>query len=167
MSRKFTILFIVLGLGLALDLMTKIMVLRLMPLGSQIPFTSFFNLVHVHNVTGAQIPPLDLFYKWVQDHLPAAFIRWFFIITTSLALGGVGYLWWRLPPDCWQAALGYSLIMAGGLGNLADRVRLNVVVDFLDFYWGSYHWPAFNVADSMLCIGVGLLLWVILRGERW
>ena len=94
------------------------------------------------------------------------FARLFFIGTTSLVLVVVGYLWWRLPEDRWQAALGYSLIMAGALGNLMDRVRLGEVVDFLDLYWGRYHWPAFNVADSLVCLGAGVLVWVILTEEK-
>ena len=81
-------------------------------------------------------------------------------------LSVVGYIWWRLPLGSWQAGLGYSLIMAGALGNLVDRVRLGQVVDFLDFYWGGYHWPAFNVADSLVCLGAGLLVYVILTEEK-
>ena len=158
MWRKFTILFIVLGLGLGLDQMTKIMVLRLMPLGSRIPIADgFLNLVHVHN-KGAAFSLLT--------GLSAGFTRPFFISITGLVLGVVGYLWWRLPPGCWQAALGYSLIMAGAAGNLLDRIRLGEVVDFLDFYWGHYHWPAFNVADSLVCLGAAILVWTILTGEK-
>lgn len=158
MSRKFIILLIVLGLGLALDLMTKIMVLRMMPLGSRIPIADgFLNLVHVHN-KGAAFSLLN--------SLSAGFTRPFFIFITGLVLGVVGYLWWRLPPGCWQAALGYSLIMAGAVGNLLDRIRLGEVVDFLDFYWGHYHWPAFNVADSLVCLGAAILVWNILTEEK-
>ena len=158
MWRKFTILLIVLGLGLALDLITKIMVLRLMPLGSRIPIADgFLNLVHLHN-KGAAFSLLNGF--------SAGFTRPFFISITGLVLGVVGYLWWRLPPGCWQAALGYSLIMAGAVGNLLDRIWLGEVVDFLDFYWGHYHWPAFNVADSLVCLGAAILVWTFLTEEK-
>jgi signal peptidase II len=95
-----------------------------------------------------------------------AYIRVFFLFTTSIVLVVVGYLWWRLPEDQRLANLGYSLIMAGALGNLVDRVRMGEVVDFLDFYWGRYHWPAFNVADTLVCLGAGFLVWVILREEK-
>jgi signal peptidase II len=156
MTRKHTILILI--LGLALDLVSKMLVLRLIPLGSQIPVVhGFFNLVHVHN-KGAVFGLLS--------SLPAEYTRFFFIITTGLVLAVVGYLWWRLPECQWRTALGYSLIMAGALGNLIDRVRLGEVVDFLDFYWGHYHWPAFNVADSLVCLGAGLLVWVILTEEK-
>ncbi len=59
--------------------------------------------------------------------------------------------------------VGLSLILGGAIGNVIDRVRFGAVVDFLDFYIGSYHWPAFNVADSAICIGVGLILLDYLR----
>jgi signal peptidase II len=127
-------------------------------MGAQIPvIKGFFNLVHVHNRGAA----FGLFASWSLD-----FVRVFFLFTTSIVLVVVGYLWWRLPPGQNLAALGYSLIMAGALGNLVDRVRLGEVVDFLDFYWGRYHWPAFNVADTMVCLGAGFLVLVILREEK-
>lgn len=154
MSRKVTILIFVLVLGLVLDQVSKLLVLKSLPLSSQIPVVSgFFNLVHVHN-KGAAFGLLG--------HLSVEFTRLFFIATVSVVLAVVGYLWWRLPENCWPAALGYSLIMTGALGNLIDRVRLGEVVDFLDLYWGRYHWPAFNVADSLVCLGAGLLVLVIL-----
>ncbi len=152
------ILLTILVLGLALDLVTQLLVMKLMPLGSQIPLAGgFFNLVHVHN-KGAAFGLLG--------GLSMAFTRLFFVATTGLVLGVVGYLWYRLPEASWQAAVGYSLIMAGALGNLIDRVRLGEVVDFLDFHWGRYHWPAFNVADTLVCVGAGWLIWVILTEEK-
>ena len=158
MSRKWIILIAVLVLGLGLDQVTKLLVLQNLPLGSHIPIVpGFFNLVHVHN-KGAAFSLLN--------SIPVGFTRPFFIITTGLVLGVVGYFWWRLPTANWPAALGYSLIMAGAVGNLIDRVRLGEVVDFLDFYWGGYHWPAFNVADSLVCLGAAVLVWVILTEEK-
>ncbi len=158
MSRKLTILILVMVLGLGLDLLTKLLVLRNMAIGSQIPLVpGFFNLVHVHNKGAA----FSLLHSLSVD-----FTRPFFILTTGLVLGVVGYLWWRLPKANWPAALGYSLIMAGAVGNLIDRLRLGEVVDFLDFYWGRYHWPAFNVADSLVCLGAAVLVWVILTEEK-
>jgi signal peptidase II len=158
MKRKLLILLPILLVGVALDLMTKQMVLQHMQLGSHITvIKGFFNLVHVHNRGSA----FGLFSSWSLD-----FVRVFFVFTTGIVLVVVGYLWWRLPRDQDLAALGYSLIMAGALGNLVDRLRLGEVVDFLDFYWGRYHWPAFNVADTMVCLGAGFLVLVILREEK-
>ena len=62
--------------------------------------------------------------------------------------------------------LGFALILGGAVGNLIDRVRFGYVVDFLDFSVSGHHWPAFNVADSAICIGVGLLFLDMLRNEE-
>jgi signal peptidase II len=157
MGRKAAILIPVLVLGLALDQATKLLVLKSLPLGSQIPLIhGFFNLVHVHNKGAA----FGLLSNWSVE-----LARLLFIGTTGLVLAVMGYLWWRLPEGRWQPALGYSLVLAGALGNLLDRLRLGEVVDFLDFYWGRYHWPAFNVADSLVCLGAGVLVWIILTEE--
>jgi len=158
MGRKLAVLIPVLVVGLALDLVSKLMVLHYLPLGAQVPvIKGFVNLVHVHNKGAA----FGMMANWSVE-----FARLFFVGTTTLVLAVVGYFWWRLPEDRWQAALGYSLIMAGALGNLMDRVRLGEVVDFLDVHWGRYHWPAFNVADSLVCLGAGVLVWVILTEEK-
>ncbi|MFZ5453278.1 MAG: signal peptidase II [Thermodesulfobacteriota bacterium] len=158
MKRKLFILLPILLVGVVLDLVTKQLILEYLPLGSQIPvIKGFFNVVHIHNRGAA----FGLMGSWSLD-----FVRVFFVCTTGIVLLVVAYLWWRLPGDQGLAALGYSLIMAGALGNLVDRVRFGEVVDFLDFYWGHYHWPAFNVADSLVCLGAGVLVWVILREEK-
>jgi signal peptidase II len=62
--------------------------------------------------------------------------------------------------------VGFSLILGGAIGNLMDRARFGYVVDFLDFSISGHHWPAFNVADSAICIGVGLLFLDMLRNEE-
>jgi signal peptidase II len=158
MGRKSALLLAILAAGVALDQATKLMVAKALPLGTQVPvIRGFFNLVHIHNRGAA----FGLLANWSLD-----VARVFFVLTTSLVLAVVGYLWWRLPSGRGAAALGYSLIMAGALGNLIDRVRLGEVIDFLDFFWGRFHWPAFNVADSLVCMGAGLLVWVILREDK-
>ncbi len=58
------------------------------------------------------------------------------------------------------------LVLGGALGNVWDRLRYGVVVDFLDFHWNDYHWPAFNIADSAICIGVAIILWQTLRRKK-
>ena len=157
MSRKLAIFLPIFLGGLLLDQLTKGWVLHSLTLGAQVPVVNgFFNLVHVHN-RGAAFGLLA--------GLSPTFAPLFFIGTTSLVLAVVGYLLWRLPPSHTRSALGYSLIIAGAAGNLLDRLRLGVVVDFLDFYLGTYHWPAFNVADTLVCLGAGVLVWVILKDE--
>lgn len=65
------------------------------------------------------------------------------------------------------ARIGYALVLGGAIGNLVDRIRFGSVVDFLDFYLGRYHWPAFNVADSAICIGAALLLFqYVKKGKK-
>ena len=59
--------------------------------------------------------------------------------------------------------IGLAMVLGGAIGNLIDRIRFGSVVDFLDFYLGSYHWPAFNIADSAICIGAALILFQYIR----
>jgi signal peptidase II len=158
MARKLAILLPIIIVGLALDVATKLWVLNTMPLNSHIPvIPGWFDLVHIHNKGAA----FGLLSNW-----GTGVARWFFVGTTSVVVLVVGLLWWRTPGPDRLAQVGYGLILAGALGNLADRVRLGEVVDFLDFYWRTYHWPAFNVADSLVCIGAGVLVWVIFRDEK-
>ena len=90
----------------------------------------------------------------------------FFIIVSIAA--GLFILWYihHLERDQDFLKFPLSLIFAGAMGNLIDRVRLGEVIDFIDVHWYQYHWPAFNVADSAISIGVTLLLWDLWRIER-
>jgi signal peptidase II len=72
----------------------------------------------------------------------------------------------RVPQQYTLTLWGLCLIMAGALGNAIDRFWLGQVIDFIDVHWYTYHWPAFNVADSSICIGVGLLLLDSFRAAR-
>jgi signal peptidase II len=156
--RKLAIFIPLLVVGLVLDQVTKLLVLFKLPLGRQVPLIpGLLNLVHIHNKGAA----FGLLSGWSAEY------AWlFFVATTGLVLVVLAYLLWRLPNDHWPTALGYSLILTGALGNLIDRVRLGEVVDFIDVYWGRYHWPAFNVADSLVCVGTAILVWVIIREEK-
>ncbi len=84
--------------------------------------------------------------------------RWFFLITTTI-ITVVLMRWLRElnPAEKWKAS-GYALIIGGALGNLIDRIATGAVVDFLDFYIGNNHWPAFNIADSAITVGVTILI---------
>lgn len=158
MSRKLVLFLSILVVGVALDQSTKFLVVQTLSLGEQVPvIEGFFNLVLIYNRGAAfgLFANLSLEFAWI-----------FFIITTSLVLGVVAYLWWRLPSDQTLAAVGFSLIFAGAVGNLIDRIRLGEVIDFLDFYLGRYHWPAFNVADSLVCLGAGFLFWFIFKEDK-
>jgi signal peptidase II len=92
-------------------------------------------------------------------NLPPEIREPFFLVLPSLTLTAILYAYYKLPDEDVMSIYGLILIVGGALGNLIDRVRLGYVVDFLDFHWyGKYHFPAFNVADSAICIGVGILI---------
>lgn len=84
--------------------------------------------------------------------------RWLFMVLSS-AVSLVLLVWLlRLPRQEWRTGLSLGLIIGGAIGNLIDRVQLGYVVDFIDVYFGGWHYPAFNVADSAITVGVVLLL---------
>ena len=89
---------------------------------------------------------------------------WLLVGISLLICCGILYLFRKERSKLSQAAL--MLIFGGALGNVIDRIRYRVVIDFLDFHWGDYHWPAFNVADSAICIGVIVLLWQAFRRKK-
>ena len=107
------------------------------------------NLTRVHN-TGAAFGLLA--------GQPSILRTIFFLAVSLLAMGVVLWMVFRLPPDQKVEIVALSIIFGGALGNVIDRARLGEVVDFIDVYYRSYHWPAFNVADSAITIGVLLLL---------
>lgn len=145
------------GSVIFLDQLTKLLVLRFMPLFDvRVVIPGFFNLVHVHN-TGAAFSMLagaNSF--WRQT---------FFIVTTLLVLGILLYAYGKVSRNDRWTRIAYSLICGGACGNLIDRLRLGEVVDFLDVYISTHHWPAFNVADSAISIGALMLLISLLRGK--
>lgn len=128
------------------DQLTKLAVSTLMFYGQNIPLTGFFNLVHVWN-TGAA-------FSFLAD--AGGWQRYFFIVIT-LGVSICLVVMLRKPRRRIEA-LGYSLILGGALGNGFDRVVRGYVVDSLDFYWQSWHWPAFNLADTGITLGVSLLV---------
>jgi signal peptidase II len=130
---------------LILDQFTKIAVREKMALwASDVVIPGLFNLVHVVNKGAA------------FGFLNSADITWqrnFFIVITLIALVTIGVLLKSVENrDKFQIA-GLGFILGGAIGNLIDRIRYHQVTDFLDFYYGTHHWPAFNVADIAICIG--------------
>ncbi len=89
------------------------------------------------------------------------------ILLSVLALAVVMGLLWRHQPVAPRVGFGLALILGGAIGNLFDRLVHGSVVDFLDFYLGSYHWPTFNIADSAIVIGAGLLLLDMILSQRY
>lgn len=130
------------------DQFSKFWVLEHFALHETRHVTDFFNLVLVFN-SGAAFSFLANAGGWQ---------KWFFI---ALALGVSGWLLTMLRHHSAERLLpaALALICGGALGNVIDRLRFDAVVDFLDFHLAGYHWPAFNVADSAITVGVALMLW--------
>ena len=118
----------------------------LFPVGTVIPLTAVFNLVHFWN-TGAA-------FSFLAD--AGGWQRYFFIVI-ALIVSMVLALILR-KPRANSEALGYSLILGGAVGNLIDRAFRGHVIDYLDFYWQSWHWPAFNLADIGIVGGATMLI---------
>ena len=140
-----------LGLALILvllDQVVKIAVERSFHYGETVPVTGFFNLIKVYNPGAA--------FSFLGD--AGGWQRYLF---TGIAVVAVGYILYLLKRHPGQRLFCFALalIMGGAIGNVIDRMRYGAVVDFLDFHAFGYHWPAFNVADSAISIGVGLLLY--------
>jgi signal peptidase II len=109
----------------------------------------FFNLVYVTN-SGAAFSLLA--------NVDSPWRHYFFLGVGSLAMVGLSIAYWKLRKVNKYYTVALALIVGGAAGNLIDRIRFGAVIDFLDVYIGGYHWPAFNVADSAICIGAGLFL---------
>jgi signal peptidase II len=126
------------------DQISKFIVDKQIPLGDTIPLLPFFSLTHVRN-TGAAFG--------LGQGGNAYFIAMALAIVAGLFY--VGRDWIR---QSRAQALGLALTIGGAAGNLIDRIFRGSVVDFLDFHWRGWHWPAFNVADSAVCVGVAVLI---------
>lgn len=135
------------ALIVVIDQAIKQTIYALTPYGASYPITSFFNLVHVWNRGAA--------FSFLAD--AGGWQRYFFM---ALGLGVSAALAWLLRKGVanQMEALAYSLLIGGALGNVTDRIALGFVVDFLDFHWRGWHWPAFNVADIAITSGAAVLI---------
>ena len=148
LSRIFCVLVAV--LVFLSDQVTKAMVESSIPEHAVIPILPHcFNLTHIKNAGAA----FGLFSNAVAPWKTALLI----VVSAALLLIVAGIVWRSCQLD-WPAGVGLALILGGALSNLVDRLRLGRVVDFLDFYLRSYHWPSFNLADSAIVVGAGLLI---------
>jgi signal peptidase II len=150
-SIKYIILLVVTILIIGMDQWTKSLVLQHFRLGETWPiFSNFFNLTYVQNKGAA--------FGLLSQADPAFRIP-FFIIVPVVALSSIAFVFRKISEKDIKLATALSLVISGAIGNLIDRLTLGFVVDFLDFHWKwGYHFPAFNVADSAICIGVGLIM---------
>ncbi|HZV80832.1 MAG TPA: signal peptidase II [Geobacteraceae bacterium] len=156
MKAKYLILLILTPLVLVIDQLTKLYIDRSMQLYQSIPvIDGLFNITYLRN-KGAAFS----FLANASWRLP------FFILVSVIAVGAIMVAFTKLRNDQHFAAVSLTLILSGAVGNLIDRIRLGEVIDFLDVYWRNHHWPAFNIADSAICVGVALLALDMVREER-
>lgn len=129
-----------------LDQLSKGIILHYFSFGKVLEVFPCFNLLLTYNkgVSFSFLTSDSPYMPWVLSVF--ALIICVFIV-----------IWMRQEKDKFTR-IGFALVLGGAIGNVIDRMRLGAVVDFLDFYIGSYHWPAFNIADSAICIGVFLIL---------
>jgi signal peptidase II len=140
-----------------LDQATKFVIDHTLPLHHSIPvIENLFSLTYIRN-TGAA------FGIFSGSH--ESFRRPFLILFSLLAIGFILRLLWRLPDTEKGLIMALTLILGGAIGNLIDRVVYGEVIDFLDFYWSSFHWPAFNFADSFITIGVVITLFRLMMAK--
>jgi signal peptidase II len=135
-------------LALVLDQSSKLIVDSSVQLYQSIPILPFFKITYLHN-TGAAFSFLSEAGGWQ---------RWFFA-GLALVISIIITVWLsRLQKHETLLAIALSLILGGAVGNLIDRLVYGYVIDFLDVYYGTWHWPAFNIADSAITLGVMLML---------
>ena len=157
MSAKTTRVLVWLAIILIFDQLTKFIVDRGMPLHHSIPvIENLFSLTYIRN-TGAAFGFLA--------GSAAAFRLPFLIVFSLVAVGFVVVMLRRLPEQETGLITALAFILGGAIGNLIDRFAYGEVIDFLDFYWSAYHWPAFNVADSFITLGVSIMVFYLVKAK--
>jgi signal peptidase II len=154
LQNKYIRLASVAGLVVLADQITKALILKHLPLHKSIPvIAGFFDITHILNPGGA---------FGLMANMSVVLRTVVFLFISSLAVGLILYFYIKTPPGHAFLATGFALIFGGAIGNLIDRVRYGMVVDFLDFYIGKYHWPAFNIADSAITVGLFIFIYHLL-----
>lgn len=136
------------ALVIILDQLTKWISVSVLDLYETIPVMPFFNFTMAHNY-GAAFSFLSSAGGWQ---------RWFFVVLAVIVSVALSIWLKKLKPTAKLEAAALALIIGGAVGNVIDRFVHGYVIDFLDLYYGNYHWPAFNIADSAICIGAVLLI---------
>jgi signal peptidase II len=143
------------ALVIVFDQLTKWLMSSWLDLYETVAIIPYFNLTLAHNY-GAAFSFLASAGGWQ---------RWFFTIL-AIVVSVVLTIWMkRLKANARLEAISLALILGGAIGNVIDRVLHGYVIDFLDVYIGSYHWPAFNIADSAICVGAVLLIFDSFRSK--
>ena len=133
---------------IALDQLTKVVALEHLPPGVPIELAPWLSLTLVMNpgLAFGMLAGVPVGWRWMVAVLSVGAL----VVLARVALR-------VLPAQGWPGLVAVGLIFGGAVGNLIDRVRWGAVVDFIDVHWHDYHWPAFNVADSAISLGVALL----------
>ncbi|MBU3578196.1 signal peptidase II [Polynucleobacter sp. UK-Kesae-W10] len=152
MSISFLRCLAIATITLLLDQASKWLALSSLQMGAPEPVLPFLNWLLLFN-PGAAFSFLAQSSGWQ---------RWFFTILGLVACAYI-LLMLRKHQNEHLLCVALSLILGGALGNVLDRLMYGAVVDFIDFHYGSWHWPAFNIADSAICIGAALIIWGELR----
>lgn len=139
-----------------LDQASKLLVDSWMQLNHSIELIPSFQLTYLRNRGAA--------FSFLSD--AGGWQRWFFISLSVVASVAISIWLRRLPQGRHWEAAAWALVLGGALGNLIDRIAYGYVIDFLDVYYGDWHWPAFNIADSAITIGVVMLLIDAMRAAR-
>jgi signal peptidase II len=159
MKSKYILLISLAGFTVVLDQITKLLITGMLELHEAMEIVpNFFNLTYVRN-TGAAFGLLS--------RAPESFRIPFFIIIPLIALTVIILIFKKTKETELLMITSLSLILGGAIGNFIDRVRFGYVVDFADLHWfNKYHWPAFNIADTAIVIGVALLIFYTLAEKR-
>src|SRR4051794_19669900 len=150
-KRKYMILLLTSIFIVVLDQITKSAITNRFRLGETVPVIhNYFNITYVQNKGAA---------FGIFSQASPEFRVPFFVLVPLFALGLMAFIFRRISDRDVKTSIALSLVISGAVGNLIDRFSLGYVVDFLDFHWQwGYHFPSFNVADSAICVGVGLIL---------
>ncbi|MAG75681.1 MAG: signal peptidase II [Colwelliaceae bacterium] len=136
-------------LFLVVDQVTKHWVTGTFDLYESVAIMPYFNLTYVHNEGAA--------FSFLADQ--GGWQRWLFAAIATAACVLFTYWMAKTPASNKVLGVGFALMLSGAMGNLIDRVLLGYVIDFLDFYIGNSHWPAFNIADSVIFVGAALMIY--------
>jgi signal peptidase II len=157
MSSKYSLLLITVGVIVLSDQITKLYVDAVMwPHQSITVIENYVDITYVRNPGGA----FGLFARANRE-----IVRPLLLGLTAVAVVVMVLIYRSTPPDRLLVRLAFALIMGGAIGNLIDRLRFDEVIDFIDVHWSHYHWPAFNIADAAITVGVAILCWDLLFGK--
>ena len=145
-KNKYVFLIGIAAIVVILDQAVKLLVVDKVPAyGSITVIPGFFDLTHIYHTGGA--------FGFLAGK-SSLFRHMFFLTASVIAMGMIVYLYLKTPRDYLFLRSGLTMILGGAVGNVIDRIRLGKVVDYIDLYINDLHWPAFNVADSAITLGI-------------